>query len=30
MVYPRSRRGIGSPHYLKLQIEFIRRTMGVK
>jgi dipeptidyl-peptidase-4 len=30
MVYPRSRHGIGSPHYLKLQIEFIRRTMGVK
>ena len=22
--------GIGSPHYLKLQLEFIRRTMGVK
>jgi dipeptidyl-peptidase-4 len=30
MFYPRSRHGIASPHYLRLQIEFIRRTMGVK
>jgi dipeptidyl aminopeptidase/acylaminoacyl peptidase len=30
MFYPQSRHGIGSPHYLKLQLEFIRRTMGVK
>ena len=30
MFYPRSRHGIGSPHYLRLQIDFIRRTMGVK
>jgi dipeptidyl-peptidase-4 len=30
MFYPRSRHGIASPHYLKLQIDFIRRTMGVK
>ncbi len=29
MIYPQSRHGIGSPHYLKLQLEFIRRTMGV-
>jgi dipeptidyl aminopeptidase/acylaminoacyl peptidase len=30
MFYPRSRHGIGSPHYLRLQLDFIRRTMGVK
>jgi dipeptidyl-peptidase-4 len=30
MFYPRSRHGIGSPHYLRLQLVFIRRTMGVK
>jgi dipeptidyl aminopeptidase/acylaminoacyl peptidase len=30
MFYPRSRHGIASPHYLKLELEFIRRTMGVK
>jgi len=30
MFYPRSRHGIGSQHYLKLQLDFIRRTMGVK
>ena len=30
MFYPRSRHGIASPHYLRLQIDFIRRTMGVK
>ena len=30
MFYPQSRHGIGSQHYMKLQIEFIRRTMGVK
>ncbi|HEV3384076.1 MAG TPA: DPP IV N-terminal domain-containing protein, partial [Gemmata sp.] len=29
MFYPESRHGIGSPHYNKLQLEFIRRTMGV-
>lgn len=30
MFYPRSRHGIASPHYLKLQIDFILRTIGVK
>jgi dipeptidyl-peptidase-4 len=30
MFYPRSRHGIGSPHYLRLELDFIRRTMGVK
>jgi dipeptidyl aminopeptidase/acylaminoacyl peptidase len=30
MFYPRSRHGIASQHYLRLQIDFIRRTMGVK
>jgi dipeptidyl-peptidase-4 len=30
MFYPQSRHGIGSPHYLKTELEFIRRTMGVK
>jgi hypothetical protein len=30
MFYPQSRHGIGSQHYMKLQIEFIRRTMGGK
>jgi dipeptidyl-peptidase 4 len=30
MFYPRSRHGIASPHYLRLQLDFIRRTMGVK
>jgi dipeptidyl-peptidase 4 len=29
MFYPQSRHGIGGPHYMKLQLEFIRRTMGV-
>ena len=29
MFYPQSRHGIGGQHYLKLQLEFIRRTMGV-
>lgn len=29
MFYPQARHGIGGPHYLKLQLEFIRRTMGV-
>jgi dipeptidyl-peptidase-4 len=29
MLYPQSRHGIGGQHYLKLQLEFIRRTMGV-
>ncbi len=27
MFYPHSQHGISSPHYLKLQLEFIRRTM---
>lgn len=30
MVYPRARHGIGSPHYQRLQLDFIRRTMGVR
>lgn len=30
MFYPQARHGIGGSHYLKLQLEFIRRTMGVK
>ncbi len=30
MLYPQSRHGIGGAHYLKLQLEFIRRTMGVQ
>jgi dipeptidyl-peptidase-4 len=30
MFYPQARHGIGGGHYLKLQLEFIRRTMGVK
>lgn len=30
MFYPRARHGIGGPHYQKLQLDFIRRTMGVK
>ncbi len=29
MLYPQSRHGIGGQHYLKLQLDFIRRTMGV-
>jgi len=29
MVYPRARHGIGGPHFLRLQLSFIRRTMGV-
>ncbi len=29
MLYPRSRHGIGGQHYLRLQLDFIRRTMGV-
>jgi dipeptidyl aminopeptidase/acylaminoacyl peptidase len=29
MFYPQARHGIGGAHYLKLQLEFIRRTMGV-
>jgi dipeptidyl-peptidase-4 len=28
MIYPRARHGVGIPHYMKLQLEFIRRTMG--
>lgn len=30
MLYPQARHGIGGAHYLKLQLEFIRRTMGVQ
>ena len=30
MIYPRSRHGIGGPHYTKLQVNFIRRTMGLE
>ncbi len=30
MFYPQSRHGIGGQHYTKLQIDFIRRTMGVQ
>lgn len=30
MFYPQSRHGIGGQHYMRLQTEFIRRTMGVK
>ncbi len=30
MLYPQSRHGIGGAHYLKLQLEFIRRTMSVQ
>lgn len=29
MFYPQSRHGIGGQHYSKLQLDFIRRTMGV-
>ena len=29
MIYPRSRHGIGGPHYTRLQIEFIQRVMEV-
>ncbi|HEY2909091.1 MAG TPA: S9 family peptidase [Gemmataceae bacterium] len=29
MFYPRSRHGIASPHYLRLQIDFIRRSLGI-
>jgi dipeptidyl-peptidase-4 len=28
MIYPGSRHGVFSPHYSRLQIEFIRRTLG--
>ncbi len=30
MFYPQARHGIGTPHYLKLQLNFIRKTMGVQ
>ena len=30
MFYPQARHGIGGAHFLKLQMDFIRRTMGVK
>ena len=29
MFYPQDRHGIRGQHYMKLQLEFIRRTMGV-
>ncbi|HVK18814.1 MAG TPA: DPP IV N-terminal domain-containing protein, partial [Fimbriiglobus sp.] len=29
MIYPRARHGIGGPHYMKLQVNFIKKTMGV-
>lgn len=29
MFYPQARHGIGGAHYMKLQLDFIRRTMGV-
>ena len=29
MFYPRARHGIGGAHYLKLHLDFIRRTLGV-
>ena len=28
MVYPASRHGIFGPHYSKIQLDFIRRTLG--
>ena len=28
MIYPSSRHGIFGPHYSKLQLDFIRRTLG--
>ncbi len=30
MIYPGSRHGIFSPHYSRLQVEFIRRTLGAE
>jgi dipeptidyl aminopeptidase/acylaminoacyl peptidase len=30
MFYPQARHGTGGPHYTRLQLDFIRRTMGVK
>ncbi|MBX9582053.1 MAG: DPP IV N-terminal domain-containing protein [Gemmataceae bacterium] len=30
MFYPKARHGIGGPHYQRLQLDFIRRTMGLK
>ncbi|OWK44340.1 S9 family peptidase [Fimbriiglobus ruber] len=30
MIYPRYRHGIVDPHYPRLQVKFIQRTMGVK
>jgi len=29
MIYPRSRHGIGGPHYTRLRVEYIQRVMGV-
>jgi dipeptidyl aminopeptidase/acylaminoacyl peptidase len=29
MVYPRSRHGIAGPHYTRLQVSFIKRSMGL-
>jgi len=28
MIYPGSRHGVFSPHYSRLQLDFIRRTLG--
>jgi dipeptidyl-peptidase 4 len=28
MIYPSSRHGIGGPHYSRIQLDFIRRTLG--
>jgi dipeptidyl-peptidase-4 len=30
MFYPRARHGIGGPHYQKLQLDFIKRALGLK
>jgi dipeptidyl aminopeptidase/acylaminoacyl peptidase len=30
MIYPRSRHGVGGPHYTRLEVNFIRRAMGVE
>ncbi len=30
MIYPSSRHGIGGPHYTRLQLDFIRRSLGGK
>jgi hypothetical protein len=28
MLYPRARHGIGEPHYQKLMMDFIRKSLG--